>query len=268
MSKDNCNINDDLVSVIMPCYNSRFIAESIDSVLKQTYSNLELLITDDHSSDQEVVSLLEEYSKEDDRVRVFFLAENKGPGFARNNCIKEARGRYIAFCDSDDIWSPDKLQKQIAFMKSRSCCLSYGSYFVCDEINRQKGIVVAPPVISLRGLKHDNKIGCLTAVYDSSMYGKFYMPELKKRQDWALFLTILKKCGKAYGIDEPLASYRKTRSGISHNKFGLVKYNAKVYQDVFGYSKAKSYLYLCFVFMPAYATKRVANCISRFIYSK
>ena len=105
----------ELVSVIMPSYNaSKYIGESIDSILNQTYSNLELLITDDHSTDEGTLRLLQEYERKDARVRIFLLPKNNGAGFARNHSIRQARGRYIAFCDSDDRWFPEKLQKQIA----------------------------------------------------------------------------------------------------------------------------------------------------------
>lgn len=253
----------DLVSVIMPSYNaSRYIGASIDSILNQTYKNLELIISDDHSSDSETIELLKQYVEKDKRVRLFLLPENNGPGYARNNSIKEAKGRYIAFCDSDDRWMPDKLEKQIAFMKQKKCCLSFSSYLICGANDEHKGIVIAPSVLTLNNLKHDNKIGCLTAIYDTIPFGKFYMPTIRKRQDWALFLTILQKCGKAYGMIEPLAIYRKTPEGISRKKLRLLTYNAKVYQHVFGYSKITSYIYLLTIFIPTYFTKRITNTIA------
>lgn len=256
-------MNKDLVSVIMPSYNaSRFIGASIDSVLGQTYQNLELLISDDHSTDEETIGLLKEYAKKDSRVRIFLLPENNGAGYARNNSIKEARGRYIAFCDSDDRWTPEKLEKQIQFMEEKKCCLSFSSYLVCGVNDERKGIVIAPSVLTLSNLKHDNKIGCLTAIYDTKPYGKFFMPTIRKRQDWALFLTIIQKCEKAYGMIEPLAIYRRVPGSISANKIKLVKYNAKVYQHVFGYSVPASYLYVFFIFLPTYFLKRITNWVA------
>ena len=253
----------DLVSVIMPSYNaSRYIGASIDSVLSQTYSNLELLITDDHSTDPETLELLKEYAEKDKRVRIFLMPENNGAGFARNNSIKEARGRYIAFCDSDDRWFPDKLEKQVAYMQKHQCCLCFSSYLVCGPDDEHKGIVIAPSKLTLNELKHDNKIGCLTAIYDTTKYGKFFMPTIRKRQDWALFLTILQKCKVASGMVEPLAHYRKNPEGISAKKLKLISYNAKVYQFVFGYSAPISYLYLFLIFLPTYFTKRTINWIA------
>ena len=248
----------DKVSVIMPSYNTgKMICESIDSVLAQTYQNIELLISDDHSSDAETISILKEYAQKDERVKVFFMDTNKGAGVARNNSISHATGRYIAFCDSDDRWQPEKLEKQIAFMKENDCCLCFSSYYVCTYEGEIHGQVVAPQTLTLSQEKKDNKIGCLTAIYDTSKYGKFYMPTLRKRQDWGLFLTILQKCQKAYALQEPLAIYRKVPGSISSNKINLIKYNAKVYKEVFGYSNFKSYLYLFVFFFPAYIKKKL-----------
>lgn len=252
-----------LVSVIMPTYNaSQFLAESIECILNQTYTNLELLITDDCSKDPKVRAIIEEYAKKDNRVKPFFFSENKGPGCARNNSIENAQGQYIAFCDSDDRWFPDKLEKQIAFMKEKDCCLSFASYLECNENDEECGMVVAPAHLTLTALKHDNKIGCLTAIYDVSKHGKFYMPTIRKRQDWALFLTIMKECKEAYAITEPVAYYRIVQNSVSRNKFKLVKYNVKVYEQVFGYSTPIAYLYFLFVFMPCYTTKVVSNKIN------
>lgn len=253
----------ELVSVIMPSFNaSKYIGESIDSILNQTYKNLELLISDDHSTDPDTIVLLKEYAEKDPRVRIFLLPENNGPGYARNNSIKEAHGRYIAFCDSDDRWLPEKLETQLRFMKKTNCTLCFSSYFVCDKEGQHEGIVIAPSKLTLSDLKHDNKIGCLTAVYDTKPHGKFYMPTIRKRQDWALFLTIMQKCKIAYGMVEPLAIYRKTPEGISRNKIRLINFNAKVYQHVFGYSVLFSYIYLLLIFLPTYFFKRLTNWIA------
>ena len=157
---------------------------------------------------------------------------------------------------------PEKIEKQIGYMQKQKCCLCFSSYLVCGVDDEHKGIVIAPSTLTLNDLKHDNKIGCLTAIYDTKPYGKFFMPTIRKRQDWALFLTILQKCKKAYGMIEPLAIYRKVPGSVSSNKLKLVKYNAKVYQFIFGYSVLHSYLYMLFIFMPTYLTKRATNWIA------
>ena len=257
----------DLVSVIMPTYNSgATLQRSVDSILNQTYTNIELLITDDCSKDN-TAELIRCIADSDSRVHATLLTSNFGPGYARNEAIGRAKGRYIAFCDSHVRWFTDKLEKQIAFMSEKQCALSYTSYLVCDENDNDVGIVVAPEKIDLPMLKRDNKVGCLTAVYDTQLLGqKYYMPTLRKRQDWALFLTILMKCGTAYGITSPLAYYRITTDSVSSNKFSLVKYNVRVYQQILGYSKLKSYCYFLFCFFPSYSMKVLKNKIDSIKY--
>lgn len=259
----------ELVSVIMPTYNSgRFLAESIESVLAQTYSNFELLITDDCSNDEKTRDIIRHYADMDSRIRVFFFDVNQGPGASRNKCIEMARGRYIAFCDSDDRWVKEKLERQVSFIQEHGYCLVFSSYWQCDENGSTTGIVLAPESVTLTDMKHDNKIGCLTAIYDTARFGKYYMPTIRKRQDWALFLTILKDCKEAYAITEPLAYYRISKGSVSKNKFELVKYNANIYKQVFGYSTIASYAYLFFVFMPAYSVKVIGNHINSAKYRR
>lgn len=260
----------DLVSVIMPTYNaSRFLADSIDSVLNQTYQNIELLITDDCSSERETHKILEAYKKKDSRVKVFYQKENTGPGIARNISIQNAKGRYIAFCDSDDKWFPEKIEKQITFMNTKQCALCCSSYIRYNNTNKNKEINITPSIITFKDMLCDNKIGCLTAIYDTKLLGcKYYMPTIRKRQDWALFLNIIKSCKYAYGIKEPMAFYRIRKGSISNTKIGLLKYNANVYKEILGYSLLKSYIYLFFLFLPNYTIKILKRKLSKYIYHK
>lgn len=250
-------MSQELVSVIMPTYNAgKFLPASIDSILSQTYQNLELLISDDGSTDTLTLRTLKEYAEKDSRVKVTYLEGNGGPGVARNKSIERAQGRYIAFCDSDDRWFPEKLEKQIALMEDKGCALSCASYITCDANDNETGIVIAPEIITFKMMKHDNKVGCLTAVYDTKRLGrKFYMPKLRKRQDWALFLSILQNNEPAYALTEPLAYYRQRQNSVSSNKFSLIKYNVKVYESVLGFPKWKAYPYFLFVFLPTYYIK-------------
>ena len=262
-------MQEELVSVIMPTYNSgRHLAASIDSILNQTYRNLELLITDDNSNDADTISTLKHYSEKDERVKLLLLENNKGPGYSRDKSIERAQGRYIAFCDSDDLWMPDKLELQIAFMNEKQCVLSYTSYLLIDEDDQETGIVIAPPSITFEELMRDNKVGCLTAIYDTKLLGrKYYMPFIRKRQDWGLFLTILRDSkSTAYAIQEPLAYYRESANSVSSNKLGLVKYNVRIYHEVIGFPKWKSYLYFTFVFMPTYFVKLLKRECDSFVY--
>lgn len=248
---------DGLVSVVMPTHNGdRFLGDSIRSVLSQTYSNLELLITDDCSTNPETLRILKEFLKQDDRVDIVFLKENMGPGYARNKSIERAKGRYIAFCDSDDRWFPDKLEKQLKYISEKKCALCCSSYIVCNEKDENVGIRISPVRISFKMMKRDNKVGCLTAIYDTKkLGGKYYMPTIRKRQDWALFLSIIKNCHLAYGMVEPLAYYRSRSDSVSSKKLSLIKYNVAVYHEILHFSWLKSYSYFFFFFFPTYTYK-------------
>ena len=258
-----------LVSVIIPTYNTgKLLGDCLDSILAQTYRDLEIVITDDHSSDPLTISILKAFEKKDKRVRICWLPENGGAGKARNNSIRQARGRYIAFCDSDDVWFPDKLERQIRFMQQGGHTLVCSSYIMCDEEGGLMGIVKCPEKITYGMLKRDNKIGCLTAVYDSKPCGKFYLPTIRKRQDWAMFLNIVRQCGPAYAIKEPLARYSVRQKSLSRNKFSLVKYNISVYNKILGFSRLGSLLYFLFLFLPTHFAKVLKVMIDSRIYIK
>ena len=160
----------ELVSVIIPCYNSaKYLRECVESILNQTYTNLEVLITDDCSTDIDTKKILRELEHSDKRVKVFYLDRNSGPAAARNNSIEHAKGRYIAFCDSDDKWFENKLSEQIAFMKKKKTALCSSSYLLIDENTKIIGIVKSPKLIRYSTYQLDNRIGCLTAIYDTNL---------------------------------------------------------------------------------------------------
>ena len=250
-----------LVSIITPSWNcAKFIAETINSIQKQTYQNWELLITDDCSDDKSI-EIIEQYSQNDSRIRLFKFKENRGAGIARNNSIKEAKGRFIAFCDSDDRWKPTKLERQLEFMINGNHHLTYTSYDTCNEYGEIIGTVQCLKKINYYKIIRDNGIGCLTAIYDSSKIGKQYMPSIRKRQDWCLWIEIIKKNGAAFGLQESLAIYRDRSDSISSNKIEMLKYNFNVYHDVRGYSKFFSVLILAGYFMPYYFYKKIRQKI-------
>ena len=247
----------DLVSVIMPTYNSeRYVGSSIESIIAQSYKNCELLITDDCSSDSTCL-VINSYAEKDSRIKLFRLDKNSGGGVARSNSIKKAQGRYLAFCDSDDQWLPWKLERQLTFMKSKGCCFSYSSYLTCTEDGTINGIVVANTMTDYKHECIDNRIGCLTAIYDTYSFGKIYFPSIRKRQDWGFMLRVLEKCTVSYGMKEPLAIYRIREGSISSNKAMLVKYNIKFYHEVLNYSWLKSVIKFLLVFMPTYLFKKI-----------
>ncbi len=238
-----------LVSVITPSYNSLpFIEETIQSILNQSYPEWELLITDDCSTDG-TWDLLKEYAAKDNRIRIFRLEKNSGPGVARNNSIKNAKGRFIAFCDSDDQWETDKLEKQVKFMLENDVGLSFSNYVIIDEIGNRIREIKAPKKVTYNTMLKNDYIGNLTAMYDIEKVGKMYMPEIRKRQDWALWLAILKKIPSALSLQESLAIYRKHNNSISSKKIGLIKYTWNIYHDIEKFSILKSiFLLIRFLF--------------------
>ncbi|GGF68924.1 glycosyltransferase family 2 protein [Wenyingzhuangia marina] len=221
-----------LVSIITPCYNSEsFIKNTIESVLHQSYKNWEMLITDDGSTDNSV-KIIETFIAEDPRIKLFKIS-NAGAAVARNTSIKNAQGTFIAFLDSDDIWLTKKLEKQINFMLINDYSLSFTSYQRMNEegtlINE---VVKAHHKLNYKNMLSSNKIGCLTAVYNQEKIGKFYMPLIRKRQDYAFWLSILKKVDFAYGIDEVLATYRIRNFSMSSKKTEMIKWNWKLYREI------------------------------------
>lgn len=233
-----------LVSIIMPAYNSeKYIAKSIESVTAQSYQNWELLITDDQSSDN-TQKIVEQYCATDARVKLFVNKKNGGAGVARNNSIMHAKGRYIAFLDSDDLWLPTKLEQQIAFMLKHNYALTYTSYQKFTE-DTYLGVVTPPLSTSYSKLLSSNVIGCLTAVYDTEIVGKQFMPSIRKRQDMGLWLQILKVLPNAYCLPEVLSFYR-VDSGMTKNKFEIIKWQWFFYRQSVGLDYFSSSKYMLF----------------------
>ncbi|WP_445490703.1 teichuronic acid biosynthesis protein TuaG [Niallia sp. 03133] len=223
----------DLVSIIMPSYNSRkYIQESIHSVLQQTYKNWELIIVDDCSSDGSQV-LLQELEKEDKRIQVFYEKENGGAAVARNKALQQAKGRFVAFLDSDDRWKPNKLAVQIAFMKQNQYTFTFTAYeYMSEEAALLGKIVYAPKEVTYQDMLKNTIVGCLTVVIDQKKTGPFQMPDIRTRQDLATWLSILKKGYRAYGINEVLAEYRVGNISISGNKWRAAQKTWYVYRQV------------------------------------
>lgn len=234
-----------LVSVITPTYNAElFISATIDSVRAQTYSNWELVIVDDASKDT-TVDILKKYAAADDRIKFFVLETNSGAAIARNTAIENASGNYIAFLDADDLWMPEKLSKQITFMQEKDIQVCFSSYELMDEAGESLGkMVKALPKVDFSKMLKSNYVGNLTGIYNAETLGKVYMPNIRKRQDWALWLTLIKKVGSAYSIEEPLAKYRLRENSISSNKLNLLKYNYTIYRKALKFGAFKSSLYL------------------------
>lgn len=227
MNKEN------LVSIITANYNcEKFIEDTIQSVLSQTYKNWEMIIVDDVSTDNSI-NVIGKYIEKDSRIRLIKLEKNTGAAVARNTAIKDAKGRFIAFLDSDDLWIPEKLEKQIYFMITNNYDFTYTNYNLIDEDNIKYGKTFeAEKEVSYKDLLKTCSIGCLTAIYDTKKIGKVYMPLIRRRQDYGLWLRILKIISKGYCLEESLAIYRRRENSISSNKKNAAIYQWKIYRTV------------------------------------
>lgn len=228
----NSNINPK-VSIIMPSYNSsKYITDSIKSVQAQSYLNWELLITNDCSTD-ESVEIINEFIKKDSRIKLFNLEQNSGVAAARNKSIDHANGDYFAFLDSDDIWLPTKLQKQIDFMIKNDYLFSYTAY---RKIDNNNNYISKPISVSIKGvnfynlLKH-NEIGCLTAIVHKSILKDKRMIKIG-HEDYVLWLSILKEGFMAFGLNEVLAGYRVGNESISSNKLKAAGFTWNIFRNI------------------------------------
>ena len=222
-----------LVSIITPSYNSeRFIKQCIKSVLAQTYKNWEMIIVDDFSNDNSKLEIAA-LSKNEARIKTIFLDKNIGAAEARNVAIRKAKGRYIAFLDSDDLWSPKKLEVQILFMCKNNIAFSYTSYqLVSEDGLNNLNTIKAPKEMAYYSYLKNTIIGCLTVIIDRQEVGYFEMPNIRSSHDMALWLLIMRRGFCAYGLDKNLAKYRVVSSSNTANKIQAVKDVWKVYTQV------------------------------------
>ena len=239
-----------LVSVIMPVYNSeRFLEDAIRSVMNQVYMNWELWLIDDNSSDNSR-QIISSFTGIDKRIKSIFLATNSGTAITRNTAILKSEGKYIAFLDADDIWLSEKLIQQINFMEMNERSFTFSWYTTMDENGKDlKKTISAPKTVNYRQLLKNNTIGCLTAVYNSEKLGKMLMPEMRKRQDYGLWLNILKTGVIGYGLQEPLAIYRIGATSLSNKKTNVLRYNwilLRKHQNLSFF--VALYYFSCFIF--------------------
>ena len=238
----------DLVSIITPMYNSeKFIDLTIQSVQSQTYQNWEMIIVDDASTDRSI-EIVKKIMSNEPRLQLKQLADNLGPAHTRNNGIKLAKGRFLAFLDSDDLWHKDKLEKQIKFMISNEYAFTFTGYEKIDESGDSIGIVLPyKNRVSYHDLLKSNHIGCLTVMLDMKLLGdKKYMPDIIKRQDHGLWLNVLKGVKSAYCLDEILGEYRIRQGSLSINKLNNVKYQWKLYRSIEKMNILQSLYYMAF----------------------
>lgn len=222
------------VSIIMPNFNcENFLNETIDSVLNQTYQNWELLIVDDCSTDNSV-TVIKEFCKKDSRIKLFNNEINSGAAASRNLALREATGKWIAFLDSDDLWLPEKLEKQLLFMSENGYRFSYTAYEHVNEQSEKLNIVVTGPgVLSKRKMFHYCYPGCLSVMYDCSDIGVIQIPDeiANGENDYAIWLKVVKYY-KCYYLSEILSLYRVRSSSLSHksSKLKLAKNHYKLYR--------------------------------------
>lgn len=243
---------DVLVSIIMPTYNcGAFIEESVKSVLFQTLTDWELQIVDDCSTDNTYDVLLP-YIKKNNNIYFHSLPQNSGPAKARTEAIKRATGKYIAFLDSDDVWLPDKLEKQIAYMKHIGTFFSCTAYSMMSETGVNLHKIFAPPEKTdyKKMLRLSNPIGNSTVIYDRAALGEYEVPSIKKRNDFALWLKILCNTKYCVGMQDVLAVYRIRVNSVSSNKLSQAKYHWQLYYEIEKLGvKCSCWYMLCWVFV-------------------
>lgn len=222
----------DLVSIIMPSYNTaQYIADSIRSVQAQTYKNWELLIVDDCSSDNSDNVVAPFLS--DARIRYLKNEVNSGAAVSRNYALREAKGRWIAFLDSDDLWHPEKLERQILFMEKENCHFSYTYYQEIDEASQPLGVTVqGPRHITKAGMLRFCWPGCLTVMYDAQEIGLLQIPDIRKNNDYAMWLQVVSQAD-CYLLPEILAGYRRRSGSISNQSYvKLIKWHYRLFRQV------------------------------------
>ena len=240
-------MNEPLVSIITPVYYAdRFLSDTIKSVQNQTYKNWEILLIDDCSKDNSA-QIIKEFQKYDNRIKYIKLKKNSGASVSRNEGIRNAKGRFIAFVDSDDIWKPEKLEIQIKYMLKENLGFTFTSYrYMKENGELTNKIAKAPSKINYNGLLKNTIIGCSTVVIDREIVDYFEMPLVRRGQDTATWLQILRKEKYAYGIEQDLVNYRLVGESLSSNKIIALKRTWNTYRNVEKLGLLKSSYVFCF----------------------
>ncbi len=235
-----------LVSIITPTWNcGRFIAETIESILAQTYTNWELIISDDCSTDN-TKEVIAPYLKSDSRIKYICNEKNSGAAITRNNALRVAKGRWIAFLDSDDLWAPEKLERQIKFMEENGYSFSYHEYVEIDEDSKEIGVYVS-------GKKHVRKWemyaccwpGCLAVMYDADVVGLVQIADVKKNNDTAMWLKVVEKAD-CYLLKENLGWYRRRKGSITPPSIkAKIGWHYILFKEAAGMNKVASAIWMC-----------------------
>lgn len=240
----------ELVSIIVPVYNvEKLIKETMDSVLAQTYPHWELLLVEDGSKDNSAGIIMDYMAeKGDERIRLIRQPSNQGAARARNRGLEEARGRYISYLDADDLWEPEKLEKQIGFMKEKGAAFSFTGYEFADENGIGLGkIVRVPETLSYRPALSNTTIFTTTVMFDTEKISRelLEMPQIKS-EDTALWWKVLRTGYVAYGLDENLARYRRAGRTLSSNKLEAIRRIWNLYRKAEGLNLIRSMWHFCF----------------------
>ena len=218
-----------LVSIIMPSYNTaQYIGDSIKSIQNQTYSNWELIIVDDCSTDNSV-EVIESFNET--RIRLLHNEKNSGAAVSRNYALREAKGKWVAFLDSDDLWLPEKLEKQIQFMEEHNYFFTFTDYRICLNGNWMPYINTGPNIVNKRRMYDYCYFSTITVMYDREKIGLIQIADLKKNNDYAMWLQAIEK-SKAYRLPECLSYYIKHEGSVSSgSKIKLIKWHYKLFKD-------------------------------------
>lgn len=238
-------LKSDLVSIVSPGYNSaRFYPDVIESVHAQTYANWELLVVIDEGTKDSTEELINGWNKKDPRIKLVRVPSGRGLALARNYAISVAEGQFIAFLDSDDMWLPEKLEKQVEFMKKNKLVISCTAFRrTSEDRNREGHVIPVPEHINYETLLVNNVMGCLTVMIDQSVTGLLKFKEIK-HEDYLLWLSILKQGHKGGGLNQDLARYRIVKNSRSSNKFEMIAYRWKILTEFEGLSAAGAMKYM------------------------
>lgn len=235
------------VSIIMPTWNCvRYISSTIMSVMKQTYTNWEILVQDDCSTDNTKM-VVEALMEIESRIKYASNYKNCGAALTRNNALQRADGKWIAFLDSDDLWEPEKLEKQLNFMVENGYIFSYTGYQEIDENSRETGVYISGPKHVSRFLMFDFCWpGCLTVMYDCEKIGLVQIEDIRKNNDYAMWLKVISKTD-CYLLDECLAKYRRGRVGSvsTHSYLTMIKWHYKLWHKAEGKNAISSLFWTC-----------------------
>lgn len=236
-----------LVSIITPNWNcGKFVSETIRSVLVQTYQNWEMIIVDDSSTDGSC-EVMKPLMEADSRIRLLKNPKNSGAAVSRNYALREAKGRWIAFLDSDDLWAPEKLEKQLEFMCKNGYDFSYTDYVEIDDEGNETGMYISGPKrVSKFGMFAFCWLGCLTVMYNRDKVGLIQIEDIKKNNDYAMWLKVCRKAN-CYMLREPLAKYRRGRTGSisTHGYKTMIKWHYKLWHNAEGMNHIASLFWTC-----------------------